>query len=135
MSKRILLVDDDPDLIDLYQPYLQQKGYKVEAAYTLDEAKEKFTEFDPDIVLTDLVMEHFDTGFIFCHWMSKQPKRDKRWIVIFTSTGHETGYRFSTKTKEEKSWINADDYLEKPIVNYELLQYIEEKAIYSLETT
>lgn len=133
MSKRILLVDDDPDLIDLYQPYLQQKGYEVEAAYTLDEAKEKFTEFDPDIVLTDLVMEHFDTGFIFCHWISKQPKREQRWIVIFTSTGHETGYRFSTKTKEEKRWINADDYLEKPIVNYELLQYIEEKAITALE--
>lgn len=133
MNKRILLIDDDPDLIDMYQPYLQQNGYDVKAAYNTTEAKELFESFDPGIIFCDLVMEHFDSGFVLTHWLGRQANRDDRWVVIFTSTGHETGYRFSTKTKEEKSWINADDYLDKPIAPRDLLQYIEEKVIPALE--
>lgn len=132
MNKKILLIDDDPDMIDMYQPYLQQNGYDVKAAYNTTEAKEIFPEFNPDVVFCDLVMEHFDSGFVLCHWMARQPGRNKRWVVIFTSTGHETGYRFSTQTREEKSWINADDYLDKPIAPRDLLQYVEEKVLPAL---
>ncbi|MDZ7796493.1 MAG: response regulator [Candidatus Marinimicrobia bacterium] len=98
-----MLVDHDHDLIEMYQPYLKQHGYNVKAAYNSEEAKTIFQEFDPDIIFCDLVMEHFDSGFVLCHWMNRQPEREKRWVVIFTSTGHETGYRFSTQTKEEKT--------------------------------
>lgn len=129
MSKRILLIDDDPDLISVYQPYLQKNGFEVAAAYNSEEGKELFKSFKPDVVFSDLVMEHFDSGFVLCHWMKNQPERENTHIVIFTSTGHETGYRFSTATSEEKSWINADDYLEKPITPGDLLQYIKEKVL------
>jgi DNA-binding response OmpR family regulator len=56
MNKKILLVDDDPDLIDMYQTYLQQNGYDVKAAYNTKEAKDIFPDFNPDIVFCDLVM-------------------------------------------------------------------------------
>lgn len=129
MSKKILLIDDDTDLINVYKPFLQKHGFEVEAAYNSDEGKKLFKSFKPDVVFADLVMEHFDSGFVLCHWMDHQPERKNAHVVIFTSTGHETGYRFSTQTSEEKTWINADDYLEKPISPNDLLQYIKDKVL------
>ncbi|MDZ7797819.1 MAG: response regulator [Candidatus Marinimicrobia bacterium] len=63
MNKKILLVDDDHDLIEMYQPYLKQHGYNVKAAYNSEEAKTIFQEFDPDIIFCDLGTVHFDSGF------------------------------------------------------------------------
>lgn len=129
MSKKILLIDDDTDLINIYEPFLKKHGFDVKAAYNSKEGKELYKSFKPDVIFVDLVMEHYDSGFVLCHWLDQQPEREKSHVVIFTSTGHETGYRFSTQTSEEKSWINADDYLEKPISPNDLLQYIKEKVL------
>ncbi|MDD3807451.1 MAG: response regulator [Candidatus Marinimicrobia bacterium] len=128
MSKKILLIDDDVDLIAVYKPFLEKQGFEVQAAYNSEEGKQLFKSFKPDVVFADLVMEHFDSGFVLCHWLDHQPERKNARVIIFTSTGHETGYRFSTQTSEEKKWINADDYLEKPISPNDLLQYIKERC-------
>lgn len=45
-----------------------------------------------------------------------------------TAAGHETGIRFSTQTSEERKWILADDYLEKPIRPKDLLAYLGDKV-------
>ena len=127
-NKKILMVDDDVDLLDIYQPVLQKAGYQVQVAYNSTEGLEQFQKFQPDVVFVDLSMEHFDSGFVLCHKIKNLPRKNNCHIVIMTAAGHETGIRFSTQTDEEKNWIKADDYLEKPISSRDLLAYINEKV-------
>jgi CheY-like chemotaxis protein len=127
MSKKVLFVDDDVDLMHMYEPFLKKNGYDVQVAFDSEEGLEKFLAFKPDVVFVDLAMEHFDSGFVLCHKIKQLPESKGTPVVIFTSAGHETGIRFSTQTEEEKKWIKADDYLEKPVSARDLLQYLNEK--------
>ncbi len=125
--KKVLIVDDDVDLVNLYTPILQQAGYEVGAAYTGDEGFEKFLSFQPDVMFVDLSMEHFDAGFRLCHRVKKTDRGRNIPVIIMTSAAHETGISFGVDTSEEKNWINADDYLEKPISARDLVRYLAEK--------
>ncbi|MDZ7721754.1 MAG: response regulator [candidate division KSB1 bacterium] len=127
MNDKVLLVDDDVDLIEQYTPVLEQAGYQVKGAYDSKEGLEAFEAFKPDVVFVDLAMEQFDSGFVLCQKLKKTQKGADTPVIIMTSAGHETGIRFSTDTAEEKKWIRADDYLEKPVAPRDLVQYLNEK--------
>ena len=128
MNKKILMVDDDIDLIHRIKPVLEKEGYDVAAAYDSKEGWETFQSFQPDVVLMDLAMEHFDSGFVLCHKIKNTDAGKNTPIIMMTAAGHETGIRFSTQTKEERRWILADDYLDKPIRPKDLLAYLREKV-------
>ncbi len=127
MTKKILMVDDDADMLDIYKPVLENAGYDVKLAYNGAEGLQAFKDFSPNAVFVDLSMEHFDSGFVLCHKIKKLPAAADVPVIIMTAAGHETGIRFSTQTAEEKNWIKADDYLEKPIAVNDLVQYLDEK--------
>jgi two-component system alkaline phosphatase synthesis response regulator PhoP len=127
MKKKIMMVDDDVDLIAIFTPVLEKAGYEVATANDSRDGFELFKSFKPDAVFVDLAMEHFDSGFVLCHRIKSLPEGKKTPIVIMTAASHETGIRFSTQTEEERKWIQADDYLDKPVPPKELLAYINEK--------
>ena len=127
MNKKVLIVDDDVDLIQMYQPVLEKAGYECQVAYDANEGMQVFEQFLPDVMFVDLNMEHFDSGFLLCHKVKQTEHGKEIPVIIMTAAGHETGIRFSTKTEEEKQWIKADDYLEKPISARDLVQYLNEK--------
>jgi CheY-like chemotaxis protein len=127
MKKKIMMVDDDYDLLQIYVPVLEKAGYEVATANSAAEGLELFKSFLPDLVLVDLAMEHFDSGFVLCHRIKSMPEGAKIPVVIMTAASHETGIRFSTQTEEERKWIQADDYLDKPIPARELLAFITER--------
>jgi CheY-like chemotaxis protein len=127
MKHKILMVDDDVDLIAIFKPVLEKAGYEVQAAHDSEEGLKLFDSFSPDVVFVDLAMEHFDSGFVLCRQIKNLPRGKDTPVIIMTAAGHETGIRFSTQTEEEKKWIKADDYLEKPIAPRDVLQYLNEK--------
>ncbi len=127
MKKKIMMVDDDVDLIAIFQPVLEKAGYEVATANDSKEGFELFKTFKPDAVFVDLAMEHFDSGFVLCHRIKSLPEGKSVPVIIMTAASHETGIRFSTQTEEERRWIQADDYLDKPVPPKELLAYIAEK--------
>ncbi|MBN2410118.1 response regulator [candidate division KSB1 bacterium] len=127
MDKKIAMVDDDTDLLNIYKPVLEKAGYIIKTAFDSSEGLKLYKEFKPDVIFVDLSMEHFDSGFVLCHRIKSLPEAKKSKVIIMTSAGHETGIRFSTDTEEEKNWIKADDYLEKPISPRDLVQYLNEK--------
>jgi CheY-like chemotaxis protein len=128
MNKKILLIDDDVDLIHMTKPVLEKEGYQVAAAFNSEEGWELFQTFQPDVVLMDLAMEHFDSGFVLCHKIKATDAGKKTPIIMMTAASHETGIRFSTQTKEERRWIQADDYLDKPVRPKDLVVYLREKV-------
>ncbi|GAB4170217.1 MAG: hypothetical protein Kow00108_04170 [Calditrichia bacterium] len=134
MKHKIMLVDDDIDLTEQYKIVLEQAGYEVQVAHSGAEGYELFKEFKPEVAIVDLAMETFDAGFILTHRMRKTEHGKNCQIFILTSAGMDTDFRFSVNTDEEKRWIKANGYLDKPVRPGDLLNYIQKKIFHEKES-
>ncbi|MCE1247938.1 MAG: response regulator [Firmicutes bacterium] len=115
MSKKILLVDDDQDFTMMNEAVLVNLGYEVATASSAQEGLDKLKEFKPDLVILDLMMEHYDSGFTLSHRIKTNPDTKDIPLVMVTSVRRETEMVFDARTHEEKEWIKVDGFLEKPI--------------------
>ena len=107
---RILVVDDEPQLIRVLRTGLKSRGYDVRGASDGESGLEIFSEWHPDLVITDLAMPNID-GLEFCRRLraiSQVP------IIVLSAKGEE-------KTKVEALDIGADDFVTKPFGIDELL--------------
>lgn len=104
-TKRLLIIDDDIDLLMLLERRLLKEGYKVEAAASLPEAEEVIKSFKPDLVLLDINVNGED-GRQLC-WKLKKATGNKAVKVIIIS-----GYDYSAG---RAVLFGADDLLPKPI--------------------
>lgn len=107
---RILVVDDEPQLIRVLRTGLKSRGYDVRGASDGESGLESFNEWHPDLVITDLAMPNVD-GLEFCRRLraiSQVP------IIVLSAKGEE-------KTKVEALDMGADDFVTKPFGIDELL--------------
>lgn len=123
--KKILLVDDDLDLLEQNKILLETKGFNVITAESAEEGFKLFQQEKPDAAIVDLIMEQMDSGFILCYKMKKTDHGKQIPVFMLTSATYETGFKFSTSSKEEKEWIKCDGILNKPVVVEELLAKME----------
>lgn len=123
--KKILLVDDDYDLLDQNKILLESIGYEIITADNVEDAWNLFKKEKPDAAIVDLIMEEHDSGFILCHRIKRDPVGKNIPVFLLTSATYVTGYKFGAATKEEKEWIKCDAVLNKPIVFEELHQKLE----------
>jgi CheY-like chemotaxis protein len=123
--KKILLVDDDIDLLEQNKLLLESRGFKV---VTADSEREGFKAFEkelPDAAIIDLIMEQMDSGFILSYKIKKTEHGKKIPVFILTSATYETGFKFSSSSSEEKDWLKCDGILNKPVVIDELIAKLE----------
>src|ERR1051325_8240680 len=109
-KSRVLVVDDEPQITRVLRTVLSSQGYQVRTAAEGETALSNFTEFRPELVITDLFMPHMD-GVELCRRirsMSNVP------IIVLSVKGEE-------KTKVEALDSGADDYVTKPFGIDELL--------------
>lgn len=123
--KKILLVDDDIDLLEQNKLLLEARGFTVVTAESGVEGWKLFQKEKPDAAVVDLIMEEMDAGFVLSYKIKKTEHGKKIPVFILTSATYETGFKFSSSTDEEKEWIKCDDVLNKPIVINELLSKFE----------
>jgi two-component system response regulator VicR len=123
-GKRVLIVDDDKEFVKLYSLFLRNKGLDVAAAYSAAEAVQALRASSPDVVVLDVMMEHFDSGFNVSREI-KQEFPDLP-VILMTAIGEETGMDFSPRNEEEKGLMNADAFLDKGASPEKLFLKIEE---------
>ncbi len=123
--KKILVVDDDIDLLEQNKLLLENKGFGVITCESEEEAWTKYQNEKPDAVIADLIMEHHDSGFILCHKIKKTQHGKEIPVFILTSATYDTGFKFSTSTFEERDWINCDAILNKPVSVEEIIKKLE----------
>lgn len=123
--KKILLVDDDIDLLEQNKLLLESKGFTVVTAESGEEGYNVFLNEKPDACIVDLIMEQHDSGFILCHRIKRTEHGKKIPVFMLTSATYETGFKFSSATEEEKEWIKCDGLLNKPVVIEELISKLE----------
>lgn len=129
MGKKILLVDDDKDLVGTLVQALKMNGYEVEAAYSGAEGLRKLMEVKPDLVILDVMMETDTAGFEVTYQIrsdrptSKFKEVKNVPIVILTAINQVTNSRFSLN--EDQSFLpGINDFLTKPVKIDELLEKV-----------
>jgi DNA-binding response OmpR family regulator len=114
MPSKILVVDDEPDILELVQTRPEMAGYETITAESGEEALKCFFTARPDLALLDLEMPGMD-GFELCErirQMSDVP------IIFLTAYGSETH-------RVEGLHVGADDYIVKPFSKNELVARVE----------
>ena len=122
---RILVVDDDPDIIRATTRVLESRGYRVIAALNGEECLEKIGEERPDLIIMDLLMPKLD-GFGVCRALRENVKYAKYSdipILIATAVREDASRR--RYELEMGIDLNVDDYIEKPIRPLDLLHRVE----------
>jgi DNA-binding NarL/FixJ family response regulator len=116
-QKRLLLVDDDPNLILLVKDYLEFRGYEVTSADNGRIALEQLQEELPDLIICDVMMPEMD-GYTFVESVREEPRTS--WIpVIFLSAKGQSQDRIKGLN------IGADVYMVKPFEPEELIAQVE----------
>jgi DNA-binding response OmpR family regulator len=86
MAKRILVVDDDENILSLERTILEQKGFEVTTAGGGAEALEIIGQNDFDLVLLDVMMPEID-GFTVCRRIKEEPRTKETPVIFLTAKG------------------------------------------------
>ena len=113
---RILLVDDDEDLVTVMKKALESKAYDVIVAYDGKEGLDKARTEKPDLVVLDILMPIAD-GFIFAEQYRQDPALAKIPVIALTSFREAYGQPFPFEVSE---------FIQKPITPKALLSKVEE---------
>ncbi len=122
--KKILIVDDDADIVESTKVVLEAKGYKVSSAGNRQNALAQIKEVMPDLIIMDVMLEKMSDGFDLSRELKSDEKYKKIPMLMVTAIGDRTGFRFS-EMAGDKVWLPVDDYAEKPIKPEELISKVE----------
>lgn len=114
MRKTILIVDDEPDFVDMITLRLEANGYRVLKAYDGDSAFEEARRSNPDLILLDVMMPGKDGFKVLRELRRDEATRDTP-VVMLTARGE-------TKSIFKAQDSGATDYLIKPCESAELVQ-------------
>ena len=115
-KKKIIVVEDEPDLVDVVTYNLEREGYSVLASQRGDEGLNLIRSEAPDLVLLDLMLPGMD-GLSICRQMKSDSSTKEIPIIIASAKGEESDVVIGLE-------MGADDYLAKPFSPRELLARI-----------
>jgi two-component system alkaline phosphatase synthesis response regulator PhoP len=118
MPKKILIIDDDIDLVEAMRITLESAGFEVIDAQEGQKGIEKIKAEKPDLILLDVMMGTQDEGFHIAYQIRNSSETADLPIIMLTAVGQETGFNFD-KDKDE-DFLPVSEFLEKPI-NPEIL--------------
>lgn len=106
-GKKILVADDEPDILEIIQYNLDKEGYEVYTAKNGDEALQKAQHLKPDLIILDIMMPK-KNGVEVCEILRAQPAFEDTLIIFLTALNDESSQMKGFDT-------GADDYVNKPI--------------------
>lgn len=117
MPKKILIVDDEPNIVISLEFLMKKEGFEVAIANDGEDALAKVDSFGPDLVLLDVMMPR-KSGFEVCEALRADPARSGLKIVMLTAKGRDTEVAKGLA-------IGADAYMTKPFSTKELLAMVK----------
>lgn len=116
MAKRVLIVDDEPNIVAALEYLLQRTGYEVRAASDGDDALRQVEDFVPDLVLLDVMMPQ-KSGYEVCQRIREREDWRRIKIIMLSARGREAEVNKGLS-------LGADLYITKPFSNAELVARI-----------
>ncbi len=115
---KIVIIDDDPDILDVSKIVLSSKGYSVFTAQNPDDGYKLIKDQKPDLIILDVMMNEPDDGFFLAQKLRRE-KIDTP-IIMYTSVSKTLGFEFG-----KSEMVPVDEYVEKPISPDELIAKVE----------
>ena len=122
MGKYVLIVDDDPDMVETVGMMLESKGSEVGKAYDGVEGEESIRKRRPDVLVLDVMMPR-KNGYVLCAQLKKDKATRSIPIILLTAVGEavpSTSYSHADGMATE-----AEDYIPKPVEARVLIESIE----------
>jgi DNA-binding response OmpR family regulator len=118
MAKRVLVVDDEPNIVMSLRFLMEREGFEVEVAPTGEAALEALGQAPADLVLLDVMMPKLD-GFEVCQRIRGNPVWAGTKIVMLTAKGREV-------ERDKGLALGADEYVTKPFSTRELVARVKQ---------
>jgi len=116
---RVLIVDDDKDLVELMTLALEAEGFECDTAYSAKEGLERVKAHVPDLIILDVMMEDLAAGFRFLTQIRNREADSEYAAAVDTPilmvTGVEEVTRMKLKEKAGTALLPVDQFLSKPI--------------------
>ena len=119
---KILIIDDDPDIVEAMRVVLESRDYQVNSAKSGQEGLKKVKLDKPDLIILDIMMETGDAGFEVAREIKKEHQDIP--ILMLTAIKEKTGLGFENEAGDEV-WLPVDDYVDKPLKPGELIAKVE----------
>ena len=120
MSRKILVIDDDIDLVEVLRIVLEKEGFEVLDAQDGERGIRMVLEQKPDLIILDVMMSTEDEGFHVATRLKSDPQYKEIPIIMLTAVGQMTGYKYD----KDKDNVPVEEYIEKPIMPNTLLEVI-----------
>jgi DNA-binding response OmpR family regulator len=117
MSKKILIVDDEPNIVISLEFLMKKEGFEVAVASDGEEALAKVASFRPDLILLDVMMPK-KSGFEVCEALRGEPSNAGLLIVMLTAKGRDTEVAKGLA-------MGADAYVTKPFSTKDLVARVK----------
>lgn len=114
MAQRILVIDDDPDVVLAFRMPLESAGYEVQDAHSQESGLAAVDEFKPDLIILDVMMETHTAGFQLVqklHGPSAKEEHKRIPILMATAIHQTTPLRFGP----DEDYLPIDGFIDKPI--------------------
>lgn len=117
MSKKILIADDEANIVISLEFLMQNSGFQVQTAANGEEALQRIAEFHPDLILLDIMLP-LKNGFEVCQTIRENPAWNDIKVVMLTAKGRESEVAKGLA-------LGADAYVTKPFATRELLANVQ----------
>jgi len=118
MPKRILIVDDEPNIVLSLEFLMRKSGYEVSTASDGDQALTAVDTAAPDLMLLDVMMPKKD-GYQVCQTLRERPELQNMRIIMLTARGRDV-------EREKGLSLGADDYITKPFSTQEVVDKVRQ---------
>jgi cyclic di-GMP phosphodiesterase len=112
-TARVLVVDDEKTVANLFARILSTEGYSVQTASNFDSARDQLDRQPPDVILLDVVLPGTD-GFTICKWLKDNTATRLTPVILVTALGDR-------HSRINGRRVGADDFLTKPVDSQELI--------------
>ncbi|MBN1885116.1 MAG: response regulator [Candidatus Krumholzibacteriota bacterium] len=116
---RILVVDDDPDVVEATKMYLEKEGHDVATAFSRDEGMKHIAAEHPDLLVLDVMMDEPDDGIFMAQELRKSGF--ERPILMMSSIDKVTGMHYD----KDDEVTPVDDFIEKPVAPATLVEKVK----------
>ena len=117
MARKILIVDDEPNIVISLEFLMKKEGFEIAVANDGEEALAKVASFAPDLILLDVMMPK-KSGFEVCEALRADPANANLQIVMLTAKGRDTEVAKGLA-------IGANAYVTKPFSTKELVAMVK----------
>ena len=118
MAQKILIADDEPNIVVSLEYLMKREGFDVRVAANGDEALTQVAEFEPDLLLLDVMLPRRN-GFEVCQQLRRDPRWQSLKVVMLTAKGRDI-------EMQKGLALGADAYITKPFSTKELVASVKQ---------